>query len=51
MTEEEYDELIELLQRESPRDWVKARSVEDAMAFQAWCIENGIESPEVRIVH
>ena len=26
---------------------IMARSVEDAEAFAAWCIENGIEEPEV----
>lgn len=27
--------------------WVICRSQEDAKAFACWCIENGIEEPEI----
>lgn len=28
-------------------NYVIARSVEDAQAFAAWCVENGIEEPKI----
>jgi hypothetical protein len=30
--------------------WVICRSVEHAEAFAYWCIENGIEEPEIAVV-
>lgn len=47
LTNEEYDQMVAELAALPPRNWIKARSVEDALALKQWCEDNGIESPEV----
>jgi hypothetical protein len=45
-----YDQFVsfveECLETTNPL-WIMARSVENAKAFACWCIENGIEEPEI----
>lgn len=41
---------LEAAPPESEPSWVVARSVEDAYAFAQWCVDNGFEEPEVRII-
>lgn len=53
MTSEEYNQLLDAIKAappESEPSCVIARSVEDAYAFAQWCVDNGLEEPEVRIV-
>lgn len=39
-------EVMNIPPREQPK-WIPCRSVEEAEAFADWCIENGIEEPEI----
>jgi hypothetical protein len=53
VSEFDYDGFLVTVQKlrddgNEPR-WVVARSVESAEAFAAWCIETGIEEPEILI--
>jgi hypothetical protein len=53
ISELNYDELIAFMEQchslYKPK-YVIARSVEDAEAFAYWCVENGIEEPEIAIL-
>jgi hypothetical protein len=40
---------VEMYQAAAPHAWVVARSLDEAKAFAAWCVENGIEEPEIII--
>lgn len=50
-TDQQYDEFLAFVEqaRESvgPPSWVICRSQEEAEAFAAWCVENGIEQPQI----
>lgn len=46
----DYDKFLKEVMSIPPREeptWVPFRSVEEAEAFAYWCIENGIEEPEI----
>lgn len=46
----DYDKFLKEVMNIPPRDvpsWVPCRSVEEAEAFAAWCVENDIEEPEI----
>lgn len=39
-------EVMDIPPREEPT-WIQCRSAEEAEAFACWCVENGIEEPEI----
>lgn len=53
-TDMEYDEFLafveEARRRLGPVKYVVARSVEAAEAFSCWCVDNGIEEPEIIVL-
>lgn len=49
-TDFDYDQFLSDVAKcrdELEPNWVICRSVEDAEAFAYWCIENGIEEPQI----
>lgn len=49
----DYDKFLKEVMSIPPRDeprWIPCRSVEEAEAFAAWCVENGIEEPKIALV-
>jgi hypothetical protein len=49
----DYDSFLRNVMNIPPRDmpsWIQCRSLEEAKALAAWCIENDIEEPRVVVL-